>query len=140
MVNSVVRKERLAWMDALKLFAIFLVVLGHTVSNYCLDDGRYGFSNPVRLYIYAFHMPLFMTISGFFSASILKDGGNILRRFKSLIVPCITLFFIFAIFHIVTGIGIQNLWYLKSLFICYAITALSVRLFRKYSRLINGGV
>lgn len=116
---------RLVWMDNLKLFAIFLVVLGHVVYNYdsAPDVETLGFSNKIRLYVYAFHMPLFITVSGYFSYRILQDGGNIMKRFKQLIVPCITLAVIFFIF----GITTQNMWYLKSLFLCYVAVCVYIR-------------
>lgn len=41
------------WVDSLKGFAIILVVLGHI-------------SSPLSSFIYAFHMPLFFIVSGFF--------------------------------------------------------------------------
>lgn len=44
--------SRLHWIDSLKVFSIFLVILGHT---------KFGFHNA----IFSFHMPLFMIISGF---------------------------------------------------------------------------
>lgn len=112
---------RLLWMDSLKLFAIYLVVLGHVV----LFGETDFYSNPVWLYIYSFHMPLFMTISGFFSYKILKGEGDITKKFKQLIIPCITLGIIFYVLNI-NG---QNVWYLKSLFICYGFACLFHRFF-----------
>lgn len=117
--------NRLEWMDGLKLFAIFLVVLGHVALFYGAEGNLYeALEAPFYLYVYAFHMPLFMTISGYFSISIFYNGGNVKKKFHSLIVPCITLFLIFM----VMGVTSQNMWYLKSLFLCYAI----VCLYQKY--------
>lgn len=129
--NSCSSTSRLLWADCLKLFAIFLVVWGHSVSNYVVGEEYHGFNLPIRKYLYSFHMPLFMMISGYFSYRIIDDGGNILKRFKSLIIPCITLFIIFMICNEHN----QNMWYLKSLFLCYAITTLFVR----FKRVTGGG-
>lgn len=55
---------RLIYFDLLKLFAIFLVIEGHCVQH-LLDTNEYD--EPLYSFIYSFHMPLFMTIAGFFS-------------------------------------------------------------------------
>lgn len=114
---------RFVWIDCLKLFAIFLVVWGHVGYNFFSDQSLDSFSIPIRLYIYAFHMPLFMTISGYLSSRMLDNGGDLMKKFKTLIVPCITLFSIFMLF----GITTQNMWYLKSLFLCYWIIYMYVK-------------
>ncbi len=56
-------KTRLFYLDFLKGFAILLVILGHVI-QYNIND---PYNNIVFRYIYAFHMPLFMFISGFVS-------------------------------------------------------------------------
>lgn len=54
---------RLLYIDNLKAFAITLVVLGHIVQfSYCPDTFD---ENHLFRYIYSFHMPLFMALSGF---------------------------------------------------------------------------
>ena len=47
--------RHLLWLDMAKGLAIALVVLGH-----CLD-----FDNPLRHFIYTFHMPLFFVLAGY---------------------------------------------------------------------------
>lgn len=122
-------KERLLWLDAIKLFAIIMVVWGHLIP-------KVGFLTPepisIRFYgingfIYSFHMPLFMTMSGFVSYKIKQSGGGIFRKFKQLIVPCITVAIIGPLinFH-------DDLWYLRSLFACYAICVLYYKVDCKY--------
>lgn len=71
---------RILWADALKSFAITIVVLGH-----CLQ-----FLNETGMlykYIYAFHMPLFMAISGYCSYRPLITLNSIKRRFFQLVIP-----------------------------------------------------
>ena len=46
--------KRLNYLDFVKGFAILLVVLGHI----------YDISNPIKIWLYSFHMPLFFIISG----------------------------------------------------------------------------
>lgn len=56
--------ERLQYIDALRAFAIFLVVVGHI---YLFGFGYYGkdYGSSYCQYIYQLHMPLFFFISGF---------------------------------------------------------------------------
>jgi acyltransferase len=65
--------NRLNWVDSLKGFAIFLVVYGHNFP-FC------------EKYIYSFHMPLFLMISGFFYPRK-SDLNDLKKRFISLIIP-----------------------------------------------------
>jgi len=48
-------KERVVWVDYVKAFCIFFVVLGHS-----------HVSHPIKIFIYAFHIPTFFFISGLF--------------------------------------------------------------------------
>lgn len=55
--------KRLIWVDSLKGWLILLVVMGHAI-QYCMKDGECE-SNYWWNLIYSFHMPAFMTLSGF---------------------------------------------------------------------------
>lgn len=88
-------KKRDLSIDALKAFAIFLVVLGHyiqsTIQNY---DDNYLFK-----LIYSFHMPLFIFISGYLSYNINGLKSNYLnRRFISLIIPYLSWMVVSSVF------------------------------------------
>ena len=77
-------KERVLYLDNLKGFAILLVILGHAI-QYCERPGSYDVLYKI---IYSFHMPLFMTISGYFGIS--KNVSVIpstQKRFKRLMIP-----------------------------------------------------
>ena len=127
-------RERIAWLDFVKLLAIYLVVLGHVILFMGLDKEYVQHEDSLYVSIYAFHMPLFMTISGFFSYKIAIGQGNIKRKFMQLIVPCISL----GIVCLIAGIDTLNFWYLKSLFLCYVIWSLFFRWFRR--RAMLGGL
>lgn len=77
--------QRIEYLDAVKGFAIFLVVVGHAILWNAPDwelNIQFDAHNPSALYrgiifqwIYSFHMPLFFMISGFFLKSI--DAGMV---------------------------------------------------------------
>lgn len=76
-------KGRIVFFDNLKGILIFLVVLGHVIipvydENYALDY--------IYQFIYVFHMPLFIFISGFFAKSSYKNGVLKVERVISFFV------------------------------------------------------
>lgn len=113
--------------DALKLFAIFMVLWGHAIPY--LHTGS-EVDNPVSLVIYSFHMPLFMTIVGFFSGSVdnMSLWNLIKTKGRQLILPAL-------VFSLPLEIGvciksgvetalhsyIGAYWFLKSAFFCFLI-------------------
>lgn len=117
-------KNRIIVFDILKLFAIFLVIWGHVLlhlQNYQYEIWR----NPLYRWICSFHMPLFMMISGFFSAKLSNSLREyLIKKFRQLILPSITFGVFFAIsWHFVNGGGywdslIRCYWFLKSAFAC----------------------
>ena len=84
-VESVSRdiKTRIDYLDSLKGFAIILVVLGHVCLGYNAArtyPSATGALAAIHKAIYMFHMPLFMTISGYvFHAGYLTDDGGVQR-------------------------------------------------------------
>ena len=71
-------KTRLQYLDVCKGMGILLVVLGHIF-----------LTNPARVWIYSFHMPLFFFLSGyiFFYNKTTNFKEFIFKRFKVLIIP-----------------------------------------------------
>ncbi|WP_330941239.1 acyltransferase family protein [Bacteroides sp. MSB163] len=74
-------KERFEYIDSIKGFAIFLMVMGHVIAwNYtdyktvCIYDfkqlSNIKLGGLVWQIIYSFHMPLFFMVSGFLSYKI----------------------------------------------------------------------
>lgn len=77
-------KKRNNVVDIMKGIGILLVILGHTLSM----------NSRLHAFIYAFHMPLFYMLSGYFLKPLKKSGGGyykqyIYKRFNSLIKPYI---------------------------------------------------
>ena len=61
------QKTREVWIDYTKMFACILVVLGHLLqglnkANIEWNENLYSYINT---FIYIFHMPLFMCLSGY---------------------------------------------------------------------------
>lgn len=92
--------------DVLKGFLIITVILGHAISNLSGDPWHDKIFN----FIYLFHMPLFIFISGYFSTSIGKYSLRdfLKRRTKRIMVPYVT----YTIIGVIYGID-----HFRSLFI-----------------------
>ena len=79
-----VMKRDLYW-DTLKFIMIFFVVYGHTISGFGPDG---SFNRAMYNFIYSFHMPLFVFISGRFShiRDVDKYKRGLLRILETYIV------------------------------------------------------
>ncbi len=147
---TVKERLRIEYIDALKGFAIFCVVWGHSLQY--LKKGHDFYHNPIFEFIYSYHMPLFFMVSGFFFRSSLKLqlSDFLSKKTLQLLVPCIVWAIIFSALRIVLGAlkgtwpGIDYLlielkdiinpnswfWFLKELFVSYVICYASLRLFK----------
>ena len=102
--------QRVNWIDWGKVFAIYLVVLGHLVSN----DGTEG---RIHDFIYLFHMPFFFFISGLLFKIKENNIRDLFSRiWRSLIIPYIFLNLLSDIFLIPSWIlgrerPLENLMY-----------------------------
>lgn len=83
--------KRIEYLDLLKFFAIFSVLVGHSTEQ--LSAGTF-WDHPVWSFIYSYHMPLFMFLSGFFFRSSLKKPFKTvaLNKLRQLGVPSLTAF------------------------------------------------
>lgn len=118
--------ERNPYWDILRGIAMLLVVLGHA--------GLSKESLPNRA-IYAFHMPLFMIISGFFFHFSLQKYSfweNLRRKAVQLLLPVLligTLYY-FLKGGSYFGVLTRTLWFLQAVFLsCLAVLVIS-RIFR----------
>ena len=73
------------FIDNIKVVLIFLVVFGHLIERY-IDTSNTLMG--IYMFIYIFHMPLFVYISGYLSKNINKSNKIFL---KNLLIPYIFL-------------------------------------------------
>lgn len=69
MISKRKKTQRDPYWDIIKGFTILLVIIGHSIQYHngetYYEQGLY-WANPIFKFIYSFHMPLFMLISGYF--------------------------------------------------------------------------
>lgn len=93
------------YIDCLKGVLIILVVLGHSIQfgggTRLLELGLWK-ENPVFLFIYTFHMPLFMAVSGWvLGMKSVREGSLFLkgkRRFLQIVVPALVVAFLLDLY------------------------------------------
>lgn len=112
-------KKRDLLFDNIRGILIFLVVLGHSLEYFRLDNivGEY-----IYVFIYQFHMPVFVFISGFFSKNLKKGRDTALTTFA---IPFIGFNTVLNLISFLLGqtdkFEIFNpgwtMWYLFSMFI-----------------------
>ena len=90
-------KERILYIDAIKAVLMFLVIWGHVIQ---FTNVHEGLNNPTAAFIYSFHMPLFMMVSGmFFQRQLVLHIPELMRKnfirllFASIVCKPITLFY-----------------------------------------------
>ena len=125
--------SRVIAYDALKFFAMFLVVWGHCV-QFLLSSNH--LDEPAFCLIYSFHMPLFFIVSGLFAGRSMDESAGVFLWSKSrqLLLPCLSWGVLMSCANVVQAIltghwsgypiwhtFINNFWFLKSLFICYVL-------------------
>lgn len=76
-------KERVAYLDNARYWVMLLVVIGHSLTEFVVMDSARG----VYTFIYSFHMPFFIIISGYTARHYVGDFRQIRRIVSTLIVP-----------------------------------------------------
>lgn len=89
--------RRLPYPDIVRGFAIILVVLGHCIqmgSGAAYYEASAFYDDRLYQFIYSFHMPLFMLISGYFAAFSMERADRtgtwrqfLARRARQLLIP-----------------------------------------------------
>lgn len=140
--------ERSKKIDFIRAFAIITVVVGHSIqfgsgpAYNCLED-------PVFRFIYSFHMPLFMLLSGYLFYNTLTRHSffeNVRSRFITLFIPIIMWnivpFIMYTwhdrphtfgyLFKTYLSTMISNSWFLWAIFYCSFCVLIVNRLFKDH--------
>ena len=105
------KKKRIVWIDYVKAFACFLVVLGHLLQSLQksnIDNNLY-ITEFINWFIYLFHMPLFMCMSGFLYCKTKRDfSWENYKKFEkkkiiNLLIPYITFYMLFIVINMIFG-------------------------------------
>ena len=136
--------KRIAFLDITKCFAIFCVILGHVIQQTFPGDPYHD--SWLFQFIYSFHMPLFMVVSGYFmeKAFAMSPLYFLKRRSIQLLLPTLTFSILFILFHNIIYTRFTDkdsinffaylsggwMWFLKYLFICAVIAYASKKIFR----------
>lgn len=111
-------EQRDSYLDNVKFVLVFLVVLGHYCGIYLHSWLMLGIYN----FVYSFHIPLFIFISGYFSKGITCQR---MKDINKLLIPYFFIQLYYIIFVKTIGYGqnwswaipIQGDWYLLGLFL-----------------------
>ncbi|MGE5329622.1 MAG: acyltransferase family protein [Deltaproteobacteria bacterium] len=136
-----IAKERDYYFDNVKFLLILLVVIGHTIEPLIKADLNL---KAIYIFIYTFHMPLFILISGYFSKNIGADKYFI-KNVRKILVPYIIFqilyffFFRFGMNNIQTKFSLLTpywiMWFMFSMFIWKSILPYFVKI--KYPLLVS---
>lgn len=132
------------WVDNVRGFAIYLVVLGHCI-QYASHEGYNFAENSLFQLIYSFHMPLFMLISGYlfwYSLSKYSLGKGLLAKLKGIMIPCMAWGLVTYVLDVVLNdwspvslygymyYTAYSNWFLWAVFYCSLVGFLSKYLFK----------
>lgn len=150
------KEKRNVFIDIIKGVAIFLMLWGHCIQYCIVGSGLDFWDNCVFKFIYSFHMPLFMLVSGFlfFYSCINRSLADLLKhRTQALLQPIIFgSFFDYlvttAFFSALQGNFLEifdgnwlsrlpSLWFLWSVLAASVVTAFVYKIFNtRITRLI----
>ena len=114
-------EKRLDYIDSIKGFAIFLVVMGHVIPwTFLSVSEAQAIDKPMLLWkiVYAFHMPLFIFVSGYLFGqshfnSLKSFVMKSLHKAERLLIP----YFVCGVLvYMWRGVRPLTYWYLLTLF------------------------
>jgi fucose 4-O-acetylase-like acetyltransferase len=122
-------RSRDPFFDNAKFLLVTLVVVGHSWT--LLPD--VSTSSPVYVFLYSFHVPAFVLVTGYLSRSFTFTRANLVKLFTTVVAPYFVFETLLALFR--TTIGHENfgmlylsphwpMWYLTALFLWRLATPL----------------
>jgi fucose 4-O-acetylase-like acetyltransferase len=91
--------RRDAHLDNAKFLGVILVVCGHVLEDLRDTPG----AHPLYLFIYMFHMPLFIVLAGYFSRSFSFSAGKARKLITGLAVPYVIFEIGFSVYRWLLG-------------------------------------
>ncbi|WP_410538543.1 acyltransferase family protein [Streptomyces sp. KL2] len=129
-------KQRDAFFDNAKFLAIALVVVGHAWRP-VIDDSRAVLA--AYNFVYAFHMPAFIIVSGYFSRSFDMRPGRVRRLVTGVLVPYLIFETAYSLFKKAADspdhpISLLDPWYLTWFLIALFVWRLTTPLWKTLRR------
>jgi fucose 4-O-acetylase-like acetyltransferase len=128
-----VATQRDAFFDNAKYLAIVLVAMGH---SWELFKGDSRTAQTLYLFVYAFHMPAFVIISGYFSRNFDLRSDRVKRLITGVVVPYIVFETAYSLFDATVGdapghpVSLMDPWYLTWFLAALFIWRLTTPLWR----------
>jgi fucose 4-O-acetylase-like acetyltransferase len=116
------RRPRDPYFDNAKFMAIVLVVAGHSI----VGLRNVHLAHALYLFVYTFHMPVFIVITGYFSRNFTFGGGKARKLLTNLGVPYIVFETAYSTYHWAVGKSAFEIslldpyyltWFLMALFL-----------------------
>lgn len=124
-------KSRILYLDAIKAILIFIVIWGHAIQY---TNSTEGLINPIASFLYSFHMPMFMALSGvFFHKTLTRDFKTVIKKksIQLLLPSTLLLLLLFTIIFVhkprslnesIYWLWIARPWYVYTLFTCTIVS------------------
>ncbi len=114
------QKQRDYQLDNIKGLMIFCVIFTHAISNLYKGWGDHLLTKYFYYFVYSFHMPVFVFISGHLSRRKTDYETYILKVIKSCLIPYVVFNILYGFPSVKSALNIftpkWTLWYLLSLF------------------------
>lgn len=127
--------KRLIFADFTKLFAMFIVTWGHCAQCLSNQDFPYLFGRQ-GLFV-AFHMPMFMIISGYFidaeRIANTRSWDFLRNKFKRLVIPAVSWYILYCLLtlHMPQVESILSFyWFLTSMFLSFSLVLFACKILR----------
>lgn len=135
------------YIDFMKGKLIFLVVLGHSIQYSIYSNEFVLFSDPLFIFIYSFHMPMFILISGYlYFFSQVEEWWKLFGKIRTLFIPIFSVISIYFLFKsLLSGVNysfydflftlthsLWFLWVLMGILIARYLFSLTSSLFLRF--------
>lgn len=110
------KNKRIEWVDYVRAFACVLVTLCHLIQSLqkANIDNHYVLTNRLNWFIYLFHMPLFMCVSGFLYCKNKKTFSFenykkfTIKKIINLSIPYFTFYTVYLLLNIVFSSSVNS--------------------------------